>query len=95
VCAKILEVEPALGTFARGEGVEPTNHAAGRALRPAGVWRKKSYGCPSEDGCRFVGRLLRVTQTLRLLGRPVLDYLSEALDAHRSGLPIPRLLPGR
>jgi transposase len=95
VCAKILEVEPALGTFARVDGVEPTNNAAERALRPAVVWRKKSYGCHSDDGCRFVERLVSVTQTLRLLGRPVLDYLTEALDAHRSGLPIPRLLPDR
>jgi transposase len=95
VCAKILEVEPALWTFARVDGVEPTNNAAERALRPAVLWRKKSYGCHSEDGCRFVERLLSVTQTLRLLGRPVLDYLTEALDAHRSGLPIPRLLPDR
>jgi transposase len=95
VCAAILKVEPALGPLARVDGVEPTNNAAERALRPAGVWRKKSYGCPSEAGCRFVERLLSVTQTLRLLGRPVLDYLTEALDAHRSGLPIPRLLPGR
>jgi transposase len=95
VCAEILKVEPALWTFARVEGLEPTNNAAERALRPAVVWRKKSFGCHSADGCRFVERLLSVTQTLRLQGRPVLEYLVEALAAHRSGLPIPRLLPNR
>jgi len=95
VCAEILKLEPALWTFARQEGLEPTNNAAERALRPAVVWRKKSFGCHSEEGCRFVERLLSVTQTLRLQGRPVLDYLIEALDAHRHGLPAPQLLPTR
>jgi transposase len=93
MCAEILKVEAGLWTFAHHDGLEPTNNAAERALRPAVVWRKKSYGCHSEDGCRFVERLLSVTQTLRLLGRPVLEYLVEALDAHRCGLPIPQLLP--
>jgi transposase len=95
MCAEILKVEEALWTFARVEGVEPTNNAAERALRPAVVWRKKSFGCHSEEGCRFVERLLSVTQTLRLQGRPVLDYLVEALDAHRHGVPAPQLLPTR
>jgi transposase len=92
-CQEILRVEEALWTFARAEGVEPTNNAAERALRPAVLWRKGSFGCHSEAGCRFVERLLSVAQTLRQRGRPVLDYLSEALDAHRHGLPAPKLLP--
>jgi hypothetical protein len=33
-----------------------------------------------------------VTQTLRLRGQPVLEYLVEALRAHRHGLPVPQLL---
>jgi hypothetical protein len=37
-------------------------------------------------------RLLRVTQTLRLQQRPALDYLVEALIAHRHGLPAAQLL---
>jgi transposase len=93
MCAEILEVEAALWTLAHHEGLEPTNNAAERALRPAVVWRKKSYGCHSPEGCRFVERLLSVTTTLRLPGRSVLEYLVEALDAHRCGLPIPQLLP--
>ena len=64
MCAEILKVEAALWTFASVEGVEPTNNAAERALRPAVVWRKKSFGCHSEAGCRFVERLLSVTETL-------------------------------
>jgi transposase len=91
VCKEILKLEEALWTFARQEGVEPTNNAAERALRPAVIKRKRSFGCHSEAGCRFVERLLSVTQTLRLRGRPVLDYLVEALVAHRHGLSAPAL----
>jgi transposase len=34
-CAHLLELEPALWTFVRVDGVEPTNNAVERALRPA------------------------------------------------------------
>jgi transposase len=91
VCAEILKLEPALWTFAYHEGLEPTNNAAGRALRPAVIKRKRSFGCHSEAGCRFVERLFSVTQTLRLRQRPILDYLVDALVAHRHGLPVPEL----
>jgi transposase len=92
VCAEVLKLEEALWTFARQPGLEPTNNAAERALRPAVIKRKRSFGCHSEAGCRFTERLLSVTQTLRLQQRPVLDYLVDALVAHRHGLPAPQLL---
>jgi transposase len=91
VCAEVLKLEPALWTYAHQGGVEPTNNAAERALRPAVLKRKRSFGCHSEAGCRFIERLFSVTQTLRLRRRPVLDYLVEALVAHRYGLPAPNL----
>ena len=90
-CRELLTWEPALWTIAYQEGVEPTNNRAERALRPALLWRKRSFGCHSEDGCRFVERLLTVVQTLRLQGRDVLEYLQAALTAHRHGLPAPKL----
>lgn len=92
-CANILELEPALWTFVRVEGVEPTNNAAERALRPAVLWRRRSFGCSSEEGCRFVERTLTVVQTLRLQERGVINYLTDAIAAHRQGLPAPKLLP--
>jgi hypothetical protein len=52
----------------------------------------RPIGSQSEAGCRFVERLLTVVQTRRLQGRPVLDYLHEALVAHRANLPAPQLL---
>jgi transposase len=93
VCREVLAVEPALWTFVRSDGIEPTNNAAERALRPAVLWRKRSFGCASEAGCRFVERLLTVVQTLRLQQRGVLEYLTAALTAHRACLPTPKLLP--
>jgi transposase len=56
------------------------------------LWRKNAFGCQSPDGCRFVERILTVTQTLRLQQRPVFAYLAKAIAAHRNGAPIPQLL---
>ncbi len=92
-CVKILEVEAALWTFAGVDGLEPTNNAAERALRPAVLRRKRSFGNHSAAGCRYVSRLLSVVQTLRAQGRPILDYLQTALEAQRHGLPTPSLFP--
>ncbi|HTU22606.1 MAG TPA: IS66 family transposase [Gemmataceae bacterium] len=92
-CRELLAWEASLWTFAFVEGVEPTNNHAERVLRGAVLWRKGCFGSSSEGGCRFVERLLTVSQTLRLQGRPVLTYLYEALCAHRKGLPTPKLLP--
>lgn len=69
---------PALWTFVTADGVEPTNNAAERALRPAVLWRKNSFGSQSEAGSLFVSRMLTVVTTLRAQNRPVLDYLVDA-----------------
>jgi transposase len=93
-CANILAVEPALWTFTRTEGVEPTNNHIERLLRPGVLWRKNAFGCHSEAGCRFVERILTVVQTLRLQKRPVLEFLHQSLLAHRHAHKAPRLLGG-
>jgi len=89
-----LAVEEALWTFVRVEGVEPTNNHAERLQRRAVLWRKNAFGSGSDAGCRFVERMLTVVQTLRLQQRPVLAYLQRAVEAHRAGLPAPKLLLG-
>jgi transposase len=91
-CRNVLEVEPALWTFVRVAGVEPTNNAAERALRPAVLWRRRSFGCHSAAGCRFVERMLTVVQTLRLQRRSVVRFLQEAITAHRCGQQSPKLV---
>ena len=91
-CRNLLGVEPALWTFARRAGVEPTNNHAERMLRPGVMWRKTGFGSHSEGGCRYAERVLTAVQTLRLQGRRVVDYLAAALDAHRRGAPAPQLI---
>lgn len=92
-CREILSVEPALWTFARIEGVEPTNNAAERALRHAVLWRKTSHGTDSEVGSRFVENILTIVATCRQQGRNVLECLAECCRAHLRGNDPPSLLP--
>ena len=91
-CANLLEIEAALWTFTRVEGVEPTNNHMERLLRRAVLWRRRSFGCASAQGCRFVERILTAVQTRRLRDQDVLSYLHAALVAHRAGRPAPSLL---
>jgi transposase len=93
LCRNLLKWEAALWTFARVEGVEPTNNAAERALRKAVLWRKRSFGCKSDAGCRFVERILTVTKTLQQHQRSVLEYVVESITALRQGRAAPKLLP--
>ncbi len=75
------------------EGIEPTNNTAGRALRPAVIYRKLSFGTQSESGSRFMERTLTVCETCRLQGRPLFSYLTPAVEAHFAGKEPPSLLP--
>jgi transposase len=81
LCRELSKWWPALWTFARVEGVEPTNNVAERALRPAVLWRKGSFGSDSELGSHFAERLLSVVATCRQQGRPLLDFLVAAAEA--------------
>ena len=92
-CANLRAVEPALWTFVRKEGVEPTNNAAERALRHGVLWRHTSFGTHSPAGSRFVERMLTVRDTLRQQHRNVLDYLTEACQAAVEQHAAPSLLP--
>jgi transposase len=92
LCHNLLELEAALWTFTRVAGVEPTNNFMERLLRRAVLWRRRSFGCASVSGCRFVERILTVVQTRRLQGKSVLNYLHDALHSLRAGQPCPQLL---
>lgn len=91
-CANLLELWPALWRFVITDGVEPTNNHAERVLRKGVLWRKNAFGSQSAAGCRFVERLLTVTQTLRLQDRHVLTFLRDSLTAHRQGQSPPQLI---
>jgi len=93
LCWSLLDLWPALWMFVTQEGVEPTNNAAERALRPAVLWRKGSFGTQSDAGARFVERLLTVAMTCRQQGRSLLDYVTAVCTAAQCGQPLPSLLP--
>jgi transposase len=93
LCRDLNRWWPALWSFARVEDVEPTNNVAERALRPAVLWRKGSFGTDSEAGSWFAERLLTVVATCRQQGRRLLDFLVAAGEAAVRGMPAPSLLP--
>ncbi len=92
-CRELLWIWPALWTFVTIEGVEPTNNAAERALRPAVLWRKGCYGTGSEAGSRFVERILTVTTSCRQQQRHALPFIADVVRAHWAGSPVPTLMP--
>jgi transposase len=75
--------------------VEPTNNVAERALRPAVLWRKGSFGSDNASGSRFVERMLTVIATCRQQGRRLLDFLVAAGQAALNGTAAPSLLPAQ
>ncbi len=108
-CRNLLKLVDSLWLFVREEGVEPTNNAAERAIRPAVIWRmqsrrgflgvrctkqrRTSFGSDSAAGSQFVARLLTVISSLNLQERNILDFLVESVSAARSGDMPPSLLP--
>jgi hypothetical protein len=96
--AGIAKWDKTVRTFLEIEGVEPTNNAAERALRPAVIQRKISHGVQSSSSkgalCRSC--LLTVTTSLRQQGRDVRAFLEQAwiADRLRSGV-APRSAGGR
>ena len=94
-CRQLLQRKEALWTFLETPGVEPTNNAAERVLRPAVIHRKISHGVQSRAGGLCRSRLLTVTATLRQQGKDVWDFLEKAWIAHRLGGVMPSLVPDR
>jgi transposase len=92
-CRQLLKQKEALWTFLESQGIEPTNNAAERALRPAVIQRKISHGVQSTKGGICRSRLLTVTTTLRQHGREIWPFLEKAWIAHHRGDEMPSLVP--
>ena len=93
LCRELRKWWTALWTFARVDGVEPTNNVSERAPRPAVLWRKGSFGSDSEAGSRFAEWLLTVAATCQQQGRGLLAFLVAAGESALQGNPPPSLLP--
>ena len=92
-CKGLNEGRAHLWTFTREIGIEPTNNTAERALRPAVIYRKLSFGTQTKSGSRYLERLLSVSETCRLQNRNVYEYLVQAMEAMFADQPAPSLLP--
>ena len=92
-CRDIRKRREALWTFVQVAGVEPTNNAAERSIRPGVLWRKGSVGTQSEAGSRFVESMMTVVSTLKQQQRNVFAYLTAACAAALRGETAPSLLP--
>jgi transposase len=92
MCEPLYDHREWLWTFLEIEGVEPTNNASERALRPAVIWRKLSFGTQSAKGSRFVETILTVIETCHKQSRNSFEYLTTAIEAHFAGKPTPSLI---
>jgi transposase len=85
-CARRLQREgEALGVFLDIQGVEATHNLAERAHRFGGLWRKRSQGTCSEQGNRWVERVLSRRHTCRMRGRPTFSLLVDAVSCLCNG----------
>ncbi len=91
-CRGILRTEPAMWTFVSVDGVEPTNNAAERAVRPVVIHRKTSLGSQSKRGSDFVARMQTAAATLRQRGESLYQFIGDVTTAVLVGTPQPKLL---
>lgn len=94
MCQPLYDHRDWLWTFLDVVGVEPTNNVSERALRPAVIWRKLSFGTQSASGSRFVETILTVVETCHRQSRNSFQYLTTAVQAHWTRQPHPSLLTG-
>ncbi len=94
MCAPLYDHRDWLWTFLEVQGVELTNNVSERALRPAVIWRKLSFGTRSAPGSRFVETILTVVETCHRQSRNAFEFLTATLRAHFAGHQTPSLLAG-
>ena len=92
-CDELYDRREHLWTFTKVQGIEPTNNTAERALRPAVIYRKLSFGTQSASGSRYLERILSISETCRLQNRNAYQYLIEAMQAKFAEQTAPSLLP--
>lgn len=94
MCQPLYDHRDWLWTFLDVEDVEPTNNVSERALRPAVIWRKLSFGTQSASGSRFVETILTVVETCHRQSRNSFEYITAAIQAQWAGAPAPSLVVG-
>ncbi|MCC7420302.1 MAG: transposase [Planctomycetaceae bacterium] len=94
MCGPLYDHRTLLWAFVEVDGVEPTNNASERALRPAVIWRKLSFGTQSARGSGSVETILTVVETCRRQSRNIFGHLRQTIEARFADHPTPSLLSG-
>jgi len=84
---RLLREMDSLWVFLRQHGVAATNNRAERALRFGVLWRKRSQGTTSEQGNRWVERILSLKETCRLQAQSTYTVLVDAVTNLFRGQP--------
>ena len=88
-CRTILKVEPLLWRFTQEKDIEPTNNVAERSIRPAVLWKKRSFGVESDRGARYVESMLSIWATSRRNGVNPISFVRELIHSHRTNSSVP------
>lgn len=81
-----------LFSFLEHKGVEPTNNAAERAIRPAVQWLKICFGNQSDEGEMLTARLLTAERSCILQARSPFQFLVDSITAYRKRSSCPSLV---
>jgi hypothetical protein len=90
-CETILKVELLLWTFTKERDIEPTNNAAERSIRPAVLWKKRSFGVESERGGQYAESMLSIWATGRRNDVNPIAFLRELIRSYRTNSPAPSI----
>jgi hypothetical protein len=90
-CKAILKVEPLLWTYTEKEGIEPTNNAAEQSIRPAVLWKKRSFGVESERGAKYVELMLSIWATSQRNGVNPISFIEKLVHNYRTNAPVPSI----
>jgi hypothetical protein len=83
-CGTILKVEPLLWRFTQEKDIEPTNNVAEQSIRPAVLWKKRSFGVESERGAQYVESMLSIWATSRRNGVNPIAFVRELIHSYRA-----------
>jgi transposase len=90
-CGTILKVEPLLWRFTQEKDIEPTNNIAEQSIRPAVLWKKRSFGVESERGAQYVESMLSIWATSRRNGVNPIAFVRELIHSYRTKSPAPSI----
>jgi transposase len=90
-CGTILKVEPLLWRFTQEKNIEPTNNIAEQNIRPAVLWKKRSFGVESERGAQYVESMLSIWATSRRNGVNPIAFVRELIHSYRTNSSAPSI----